>query len=265
MNKINLEKYFSDDNKKYDSTYLIKILEEYLGKSFDQIREDISDKKVTVIAEEIKEYLDKEFISENPDLYERIRKPRPTLSQNASEWKEEDKKAYVKGFADKLIAEKYYFEPYTLEYFNRYTDIVRNKINLLLDIINGLANKEINPIQETLNELDIKMDKDGKVSKDDMIRLIVPTVVNINMLEEKVEKANDLSTYLTFKMSKHSLYKDGWSESEVYPMSSLQTQSDMNDWRDDNIKLSKNQKIILKKRQEESRKIIADFLTSLDL
>ena len=74
------------------------------------------------------------------------------------------------------------------------------------------------------------------------------------MLEEKVEKANDLSTYLTFKMSKHSLHKDGWSESEVYPMSSLQTQSDMNDWRDDNVKLSKKQKINLKK--ETRKKVV---------
>lgn len=264
MEKINLDKYFSDNKKKYDSIYLIKILEEILGKSFDEIRKDINDKKVTVTADEIKEYLEKRFIYENPDLYERIKKPRPTLSQNPSEWKDGDTKAYAKGFADELEAGRYYFEPYTLEYFNKYTDIVRNKINKLLDITNGLASKEVKPIKKTLNELDIKMDKDGKLSKDDIIRLIVPIVANINMLEEKVNKANNLSTYLTFKESKHSLYRDGWSESEIYPMSSLQTQSDMNDWRDDNIKLSDNQKILLKKRQEKSRKIIADILTSLD-
>ena len=70
-------------------------------------------------------------------------------------------------------------------------------------------------------------------------------------VRKKVEKASDLLTYLTFKMSKHSLHKDGWSESEVYPMSLLQTQSDMNDRRDDNVKLSKTQKINLKK---ETRK-----------
>ena len=84
------------------------------------------------------------------------------------------------------------------------------------------------------------------------------------MLEEKVEKANDLSTYLTFKESKHTLLKDGWSESEIYPASSLQIQSEMNDWRDDNVKLSNNQKKILQKSQEKNRKIVADILTSLD-
>ena len=263
MGKIDLEKYFSDNNKKYDSTYLVKILEEVIGKSFDEIRQDINNKKVTVTADEINEYLEKRFIYEQPDLYERMKKPRPTLSQNPSEWKDKDIKAYAKGFADELEAGRYYFEPYTLEYFHKYTDIVRNKINKLLDIVNGLSSKDVKPIQKTLTELDIKMDEDGKVSKDDIIRLVVPIVTNINMLEEKVEKANNLSTYLTFKESKHSLYRDGWSESELYPISSLQTQSDMNDWRDDNVKLSDNQKKILKKSEERNRKIVADILTRI--
>lgn len=264
MKQMELAKYFSDNKKNYDSKYLVKILEEILGKSFNEIKEDINNKRVTVTSEQIESYLEQRFIEEDPELKKRIDSPKNKKSGNVGEWSKKDIEDYSQEFADELVASRYRFVPYTLEYFTRYTDIVRKKINILLNIVSGLANKKIEPIEELINDLDIKISTDGKVSKEDIIRLIIPIVANINMLEEKVEKANDLSTYLTFKESKDSLYRDGWSESEIYPMSSLQTQSDMNDWRDDNVKLSDNQKILLKKRQEKSRKIIADILTSLD-
>ena len=38
----------------------------------------------------------------------------------------------------------------------------------------------------------------------------------------------------------------------------------MNDWRDDNVKLSDKQKKILEKCQKRNRKKVADILTSLD-
>lgn len=264
MGIINLEKYFSDNEKNYDSNYLVKVLEEIIGKSLIEIKEDVNSKRVTVTPEQIESYLEQRFIEEDPELKKRIDSPKNKRSGNVGEWSKKDIEDYSQEFADELAASRYRFVPYTFEYFNRYTDIVRNKVNTLLNIVSGLANKKIEPIEELINELDIKISTDGKVSKDDIIRLIIPIVANINMLEEKVEKANDLSTYLTFKESKHTLYKDGLSESEIYPASSLQTQSEMNDWRDDNVKLSDKQKKILEKRQERNRKIVADILTSLD-
>lgn len=265
MKQMELAKYFSDNKKNYDSKYLVKILEEILGKSFNEIKEDINNKRVTVTAEQIESYLEQKFIEEAPELKERLQNTRPNRSKNIGEMTRQDIKDKANRFADELAAGRYYFEPYTLEYFNRYTDIVRNKVNTLLNIVSGLANKEVESVKEQIEELDINISSDGKVSKDDIIRLIIPIVANIKMLEEKVEKANDLSTYLTFKESKHSLLKDGWSEREIYPISSLQIQSEMNDWRDDNVKLSNNQKKILQKGQERSRKIVADILTSLDI
>lgn len=264
MKQMELAKYFSDNKKNYDSKYLVKILEEILGKSFNEIKEDINNKRVTVTAEKIESYLEQRFIEEDPELKKRIDSSKNKRSGNVGEWSKKDIEDYSQEFADELAAGRYYFEPYTLEYFNRYTDIVRNKVNTLLNIVNGLANKEVESVKEQIEELDINISSDGKVSKDDIIRLIIPIVANIKMLEEKVEKANDLSTYLTFKESKHTLLKDGWSESEIYPASSLQIQSEMNDWRDDNVKLSNNQKKILQKSQEKNRKIVADILTSLD-
>lgn len=264
MKQMELAKYFSDNKKNYDSKYLVKILEEILGKTFNEIKEDINNKRVTVTAEQIESYLEQKFIEESPKLKERLQKTRPNRSENIEEMTRQDIKDKANRFADELAAGRYYFEPYTLEYFNRYTDIVRNKVNTLLNIVSGLANKEVESVKEQIEELDINISSDGKVSKDDIIRLIIPIVANINILKEKVEKANDLSTYLTFKESKHTLLKDGWSETEIYPISSLQIQSEMNDWRDDNVKLSNNQKKILKKSQQRNRKMIADTLKNID-
>lgn len=50
---------------------------------------------------------------------------------------------------------RYYFEPYTLKYFNIYTTILKSKINLLLNIIDKIGNKDTNIIQNFLAYLDI--------------------------------------------------------------------------------------------------------------
>ena len=263
MDKNNLEKYFNEDY--YDSTYLVKILEDLLGKSFNEIRKDINNKKIIANSEEIEFYLKERFMYEKPDLYERLQKPKTKLGPDASKWTDEAIRNYSERIADEYEAKRYSFDPFTLEYYQKYTEIVRNKINKLLDIVNGLATKEIKPIKKDLNKLDIKISKDGKISKEDIIRLIVPLITNIEKLKEKVDKANNLSTYISFKLSKDSLYREGFFESELYPQSDLQTQSDMNDWKDDNVKLSDNQRKILKKHQDKNRKRIADFITGMNL
>lgn len=264
MKDINIDKYFSDNKECYNSKYLKKVLEKIYGKSFIEIRTDVNNKRVEVTPEQIEEYLEQKFIEEDPELKKRLESPKPKRSSNVCEWTEKEIKESARRFADELASGRYYFEPYTLEYFNRYTEIVRDKINTLLNIVHGLANKDVDSIKELIDDLDIRMTANGDLTKDDMIRIIVPIIANINVLEEKIEKANDLSTYLTFKMSQHSLLRDGWSESEVYPMRALQTKSDMNDFKSVNVKLSDRQKKILKKEQRENGRIVADILTRLD-
>ena len=41
MGIAELEEYFGNNEKSYDSTYLIKVLEGILGKPFNEIREDL--------------------------------------------------------------------------------------------------------------------------------------------------------------------------------------------------------------------------------
>ncbi len=78
-----------------------------------------------------------------------------------------------------------------------------------------------------------------------------------------VTKANDLSTYLTFKTSKHSLYRNGFTEQEIYPTESLQIKNLYYDYIKGNVPLSNNQRAELEAQQERSMKMIAKLLLDL--
>lgn len=261
MANINFESYFNEsENKYYDSKVIINILEDILGKPFETIKKDVNDNQIVVTREQIEKYLEQKFIEEDPELKKRIESPRPKRSRNIAEWTKQDIDNSSQEFVDNLSVARYYFEPYTLEYFNRYTAIIRNKINVLLNLIEKIGNKDIKTIQEWLTELDIVLDENGNVLKSDIVRLITPTVYNINDLDEKLSKANDLSTYLTFKMSKHSLYKDGFSEGEVYPSQSIQIKSTYYDYIQGNVRLSERQRNELEEEESKSRKKLVKIL-----
>lgn len=267
MAKYNFEKYFSDsDVKYYDAKTLIVILEDILGKDINAIRNDIDSLKINVDRKQIEEYLDKVFEDENPELKKRIENPKPrkdlvkgrlSLLDITIEDIEESSRAFV----DQLDAIRYSFEPYTLEYFNRYTDIVRNKAIIILNIIEKIANKDCDSIVDLMMKIDIQLNENGDITKEDIVRLISPFVYNFNMLNEKVNSANNLSTYLDFKISKHSVYKNGWSEGELYPTTTIQVNSLYYDRLPGNIALSDNQRKILQEEESKSRKrFVKDLL-----
>ncbi len=264
MTNLDFEPYFKSTNTQYyDSKYIITILENILGNRLDDIKNWINSTQVVVSKEQITEYLEKTFEKENPELKKRIESPKPKRCENTFGWTTEDIKASLKEFADNLSKGRYYFEPYTLEYFKRYSNIVRNKALLLVSIIEKIGNRDCISIQDLMSELDIQLDENGNILREDIIRLITPTVYNINKLNEKVTKANDLSTYLTFKMSKHSLYRDGWSEKEIYPTESLQIKNLYYDYIKGNVPLSNNQKIEIEKQERKNRNKLAKMLLDL--
>ena len=81
------------------------------------------------------------------------------------------------------------------------------------------------------------------------MRLIEPALYNINDLNNKVTEANDLSTYLNFKLSKHSLLRDGITEGKIYPTSSIQVNDLVYGYKKGNVPLSPMQRdILIKKR-----------------
>lgn len=264
MAKLNFESYFESIDTQYcDSKYIITILENILKKKLDDIKNEINNTQIIVTKEQITAYLEKKFEEEDSELKKRIESSKPKRPKNNTSWTGEDIKVASQEFMDRLSAERYYFEPYALEYFNRYANILRNKALLLVNIIEKIGYKNSLSIQDLLNELDIQLDQYGNILKEDIIRLITPTIYNIRELNNTVANANLLSTYLTFKLSKNSLYRDGWSEEEIYPTSSLQSKNLYYSHREGNVDLSDNQRAELKREQRRSMKKNAKILLDL--
>ena len=253
MANIKFENYFKEkENKYYDSKFIIKILEDILGKSFEEIKKNVKNSKITVTKEQIENYLEQKLIIEDPELKKRIENPKPKRSRDISKWTEQDIEDAAQELDDSISIGRYCFDPYTLEYFNRYTTIVKNKVKKLLNIIEKISNKNITSIQDILTDLDIVLDENGNILKSDIIRLITPTIYNINELNEKISKANDFFTYRTFNISKHSLYRDGISEFEIYPNEVIQEKNLIYGNLAGNISLSDNQRKVLQDEREKS-------------
>lgn len=266
MSKLNFQKYFDgNENSYYDSKYIIVILEGMLENSFEKISESVDDAKVLVNEEQIKAFLEQKLVDEDPELKQRFEKRnleykksleerRGKIEQSGEEnWMNltgEEIEESSQAFVDDIAMHRYHFEPYTLKYFNKYIEILKNKLLTLLDIIEKIGNRNVSSIQDIMNELDIILDENGNISKEDIIRLITPTIYNFEKLNKKVEEANELSTYLTFKMSKHSLMRDGWNVGEVYPQKSLQDHSLYGFNGNENVPLSSRQE---QDRIEEQR------------
>lgn len=263
MTNIDFENYFkTNEDEYYDSKIIITILEDIMRKPINEIRQDVNNQQITVTSRQIKDYLEKKFAEEEPELKERINKTRNRRSRGMANFdKQNIQDLESQEFNDNIGALKYRFEPYTLEYFDKYTTIMRNKVNLLLDIISKISTKDTESIQETLTDLDIILDENGDILKEDIIRLIIPTIYNMDELCGKVEQGNDLSTYLVYKMSKPALARDDISESELYPPKAIQIKSLMDEYRG-NIPLSNHQKSKLKRRLAKSMKRTAEMLLS---
>ena len=260
MSDINIETYFKEnENKYYDPNVITRILEDILGKSIGKIKKEVTDSKIVVTSEQIKSFLEYTFTTEDPELKKRIESPRPKRSSNISGWSVQDIKDSSQELSDDIAAGRYCFEPYTLEYFERYITIVRDKAVYLLGIIEKISNKNTQDIQEILNNLDIVLDENSNILKNDIMRLIEPTLYNINDLNNKVTEANDLSTYLNFKLSKHYLLRNGITEGEIYPTSSIQVNDLVYGYKNGNVPLSANQRDILIKKRVAS----IDYFTNL--
>lgn len=261
MEKLNLENYFNEiDKKYYEPKILITILEDILNKKFNNIKNNVNNSEITITEKEITEFLEKKFVEEEPEVKKRLESPKKKRSSNFVEWTKEDIEDSSQEFSDKLTAAKYCFESYSLKYFKTYTDIVKNKAIQLLNIIENIANKNNISIKDILTNLDIILDENGNISKEDIIRLITPTIYNINLLNEKITTGNDLCTYLTFKISKDSLYRCDLSEGEIYPTKSIQVKSIHCSYLAGNVPLSINQEKELDEQLSRSMKILVKDL-----
>ena len=263
MAKINLQKYFENTEiKYYDPKMLIIILEDILGKSLNNIKNDIQELNISVDEKQIREFLNNKFKEEEPEVKARLENTKPRKrSNNIVEWTEQDIEESSQEFKDELTKARYGFDSYTLDYFHKYSNIVRNKAKKILDIIEKIINKDCSTIADLMKDIDIRLDENGNISKEDIIRLIPPFVHNYNLLEEKINTANNLETYLTFKLSKRLVYRNGCSEGELYPSTSIQNKNLYYYYLPGNISLSTNQKNELEEKERKSMKtLVKDLL-----
>lgn len=249
MGNLDLDSYFEVDSQYYAPHYIVMILESILGCSISDARRDAVCNRIVVYSSQIEEFLDKQFEKENPELKRRLY----DFHSKTGRLKKAEIDSASQHFFDWVSASKYHFDPYTLEYFIRYSQIVRNKILLLLNIIQKIGYRRIDAIKDYVDDLDLHFDSRGYILKDDIIRLVIPTVFNIGELKEIVSKANDLDTYLHFKLSIDSLSRLGCSLDDLCPAKSLQIKSLDRGAVSGNVPLSLGQR---KEIEEEEKRML---------
>ena len=201
--------------------------------------------EITISADEIIEYMNKK----REEKYSQLELANKTNSKISPVSLLEDVNVEEKtqDFVNELVAYKYKFEPYTLEYFKKYVSILKTKcLNLLklLEYLDKRKSMEISKDEwEVILDLDIHVNEEGNVYYEDINRLSEAMVYNIMDLYEKVKKGNDPSAYLDFKISKEKLYRDGVFESEIYPRKEIQLK--------DTIMGSSKEFIALTEKQKE--------------
>lgn len=270
MKEYNLDKYFgtsdNSENAYYGPRSLIVILEGEMGKCFDDIKDFAKNASINITSEQIIEFLNKTFEQEKPELKARIDNREKVVSSGeilfGAEQIEHIKNSRSE-FEDSINVSRYVFTPYSLEYFRKYASILKSKLFLLLNIIEDISNNKNALFFKELNDLDINLDSNGNILKEDIIRLILPTIYNLNALESIVNEGNNFETYLEFKLSEDNLYKRGISVGGLYPPSAIQVKNIYGNHDLGNVPLSENQKNeldkILSKRIEENSKFIVDL------
>ncbi len=189
---------------------IVSIIEKELGLDLDSLKSYILYTNITLTSEEIVNYL----------------------------WElSKGQKILDRRFALELD-NKYSFEPFTLEYFTTYLDILKKKTIKLLNLIDNINNEEY---RKVFQSLDITIYDDG-IHYKDVIRLCKPIVYNVLEIREISKKANDKRTYITTKINKDALFRDGWTLREIYPLIDYQDKKGEALTDDGYIELSDRQK-----------------------
>ena len=132
---MEFEKFF-DGKKYYDPRIMINILEDYAGKNYSDIKNDVLNSNVLVTDKEIVNFLNQQFLDYNPDVMKRVNDG-DLKHANSDKLFGEEQLTYLKRHSscleDYLMVRRYTFEPYSLEYFKEYISIVKTKLLCLLD------------------------------------------------------------------------------------------------------------------------------------
>jgi len=196
--------YFSSftPDRYYDTSYLQLYIEGKIGKSIEEIEDDIRNAHIYVSEDRIKAYLNQLFIKNDEELFWKI-------LNNESEAKEL--------YFDRMDSEQYTYDPAQTNYYNDYLSVLRTKLITMLEIIKGITVRNHEGIEEYLKELDIKLSKRnkelkkkgkedylaGRILGSDVLRLVKPFIFLYKDLMQMTEEANDLESYYLWDRSDH--------------------------------------------------------------
>ena len=146
--------------------------------------------------------------------------------------------------------------------------IAKNYLNKEeIEKLNDLTNMFLVFAEDEAKERHIMTMKDWINATDDLLKFrrkeVLQNSGNISHKQavEKVESANSLETYLSFKISKHSLYKDGFTEDDIYPKRALQVKAYEFDTKG-YIRLSHKQREVLQKENLDNFSAWLDIVNS---
>lgn len=268
---VDLEVSYALDgiNGYYLEPFLIKriiIDETKIGMSFVELKKFIEECEITISEDQIIEYMNKK----REEKYSQLELQNKTNSKISPISLLEDVNVEEKAqdFLNELVAYKYRFEPYTLEYFKKYVSILKIKCLNLLKLLEYLDKRKSMEISKdewkVILGLDIHVNEEGNVYCEDINRLSEAMVYNIMDLYEKIKKGNDPSTYLDFKISKEKLYRDGVFESEIYPRKEIQINDILVNCSKQFIALTEKQKNEIRQKDNENFVRVMDMLSGLD-
>ena len=258
MVKINYDEYFdSEENKYYEPEVMMSLLEKLSGRNFEDIILFLTESKITVTDGKIKAYLEERFSKDDPELKARIEARKSSNAAPVSISSKEYVEWNTEKFMDDLAAKKYAYNPAVLTYYKNYSAVCLLKAKAILVIIGNIYNKTTGKIQDTLDDLDIQLDAQGNILKDDIIRLVKPAIYNIEEFERTINNANNFNTYLEKKFTDDALI-DGFIHCEE---KEIQKKNLDNDLYEDNIPLTKKQ---IKEINEAHSKIMIKFLSMIE-
>ena len=229
------------------------MLKNSLNESYYEINNFINKASVRLKEKDIKKYLEDKYLDNHPNIKEEKER-----LKNRKDIDSETKK-----FAINLEYGKYKYEPYTLEYFNKYIEILKKKCINLIKIIDGITEETIS--KDVLKELDINLDENGNILMADVLRLTKPFIYNYNELKKMTDRANNLNTYLEFKLSLDYVYRNGFSENELYPLEKLQDEHEemFSKSKEGYVPLTENQKLLLRKKDEEYLRSMCNIIENI--
>lgn len=255
MTKIDYNEYFdSEENKYYEPEVMMSLLEKLSGRNFEDIILFLTESEITVTDGKIEAYLEERFSKDEPELKARIEARKSSREPSVSISSREYVKWNTEKFMDELAAKKYAYNPAVLTYYRCYSRVCASKAEAMLTIIGNICNKTTGKIQDTLDDLKIRLDARGNILKDDIIHLVRPAIHNIDEFEKTIEDANNLNTYLEKKFTEEELI-DGMIRCEE---KEIQKKSLDNCFYEGNIPLTKEQvEEILEKQSNYTAKILS--------